>query len=252
MVSAMTEAVPQRRQTSELARTAYGLNAGLAWLGVGLTLVISAFGGYEPTPVTGHLYGTHPEGVAGAVSRVSDTLSYFTIWSNVVVAIALTLLSRRPSRDTALRRVLRLDSLLMITITAIVYAVLLAPSAVVVGWSRLTDPILHQVTPAVTVLVWLAFGPRRWISWRVLLASMGIPLMWVAWMLGRGAVVGAYPYDFADVGTRGYPAVAATLAGILVFGIIVAAVFWGIDAAISRVTRGSRPLGADQPRGTSS
>ncbi|MEO5609401.1 MAG: Pr6Pr family membrane protein [Ornithinibacter sp.] len=248
----MTEAAPQGRQTSGLARTAYGLNAGLAWLGVGLTLVISALGGYEPTPVTGNLYGTHPEGFAGAISRVSDTLSYFTIWSNVVVALALTLLARQAPRDSTLRRVLRLDSLLMITITAIVYAVLLAPSAVVVGWSRLTDPILHQVTPAVTVLVWLAFGPRRWISWRILLSSMVIPLGWIAWMLGRGAVVGAYPYDFADVGTRGYPAVAATLAGILVFGVVVGAVFWGIDAAISRATRGSRPIEADQPRGTSS
>ncbi|MEO9093021.1 MAG: hypothetical protein ABI249_05495 [Ornithinibacter sp.] len=107
---------------------------------------------------------------------------------------------------------LRLDSLRMITITAIVYAVLPAPSAVVVGWSRLIDPILHQVMPA---------------------------------------VVGAHPYDVADVGARGHPAVAATLAGILVFGIIVAAVFWGIDAAIYRGARGSRPIGVDQPRGTS-
>ncbi len=236
------------RPTRPLARTAYLANAVLAWLGVGLTLVISAAGGYEPTPVTGNLYGVHPEGVAGVVSRVSDTLSYFTIWSNVVVAIALTLLVRQPDRDTPLRRVLRLDSVLMITITAIVYAVLLAPSAVVVGWSRLTDPILHQVTPALTVLVFLVFGPRRWVTGRVVLASMAIPLAWIVWMLARGAVVGAYPYDFADVGTRGYPAVAATLAGILVFGVVVAAVFWGLDAVITRVTR---TAGGPQPEGTS-
>ena len=56
-------------------------------------------------------------------------------------------------------------------------------------------------------------------------------------MLVRGAVVGAYPYDFADVGTRGYAAVAGTLAGILVFGIVVAAVFWAVDALLSRSGR---------------
>ena len=30
---------------------------------------------------------------------------------------------------------------------------LLAPAATVVGWSRLTDPVLHVVTPLVVVLV---------------------------------------------------------------------------------------------------
>lgn len=226
------------QQVGRAERTAFAANAGLAWLGVGLTLVISAVGGYEPIPVTGNLYGTHPDGMAGAVSRVADTLSYFTIWSNIVVAISMTFLARAPERDSFLHRVLRLDGLLMITITAIVYAVLLAPSATVVGWSRLTDPFLHVVTPAVTVLVWLVFGPRRWISWRAVLGAMVLPLAWIAWMLARGAVVGAYPYDFADVGTRGYPAVAGTLAAILVFGVVVAAAFWALDAVVVRVTQG--------------
>ncbi len=227
------------------ARTAFTVNAVLAWVGVGLTLVISAAGWYEPIPVTGNLYGTHPDGPAGVVSRVADTISYFTIWSNVVVAVVMTLLARAPQRDGFVRRVLRLDSLIMITITAIVYAVLLAPSATVVGWSRVTDPILHVVTPAVTVLVWLLFGPRRWISWRAVLAAMVLPLSWIVWMLVRGAVVGSYPYDFADVGTRGYPAVATTLAAILVFGLLVAAAFWAIDALVVRIGQGR---GASTPR----
>ena len=216
------------------ARRAFAVNAGLAWLGVVLTVVLSGLGAYEETTPAPGLYGAHPDGLAGAVSRLADTASYFTIWSNVVVAVVMTLLARRPVRATAVLRTLRLDSLLMITITAIVYAVLLAPTAVVVGWSRLTDPILHQVTPAVTVLVWLVFGPRGWVSWRTVLAALLVPLAWVAWMLVRGAVVGAYPYDFANVTTLGYASVLGTLAGILVFGLVVASVFWGLDLVLRR------------------
>jgi hypothetical protein len=134
--------------------------------------------------------------------------------------------------------VLRLDALLMITITAVVYHVLLAPTAVVVGWSRLTDPILHQLTPAVTVVVWLVFGPRGWVSSRVVLGSLGIPLLWIGWMLARGALVHSYPYDFANVEELGYGPVAVTLLGILGVGFVVAATYWGLDALVRRVSPG--------------
>ena len=230
------------------ARTAFAVNAAVAWVGVAITVVLSGLGAYADLRAEPGLYGTHPEGPAGVVSRLGDTMSYFTIWSNVVVAVATTLLARQPLRSSALLRTLRLDSVLMITITAIVYAVLLAPTAEVVGWSRLTDPILHQVTPAVTVLVWLVFGPRGWISWRTVLAALVLPLAWIAWMLVRGTVIGAYPYDFANVGELGLTSVAGTLAGILVFGLVVASVYWGIDGALrrwgpgrSRISAGGRP-----------
>lgn len=217
------------------ARTAFTVNAVIAWLGVVLTVVISGLGAYTDQPVEPGLYGIHPDGFAGVVSRLSDTASYFTIWSNVVVAVTMTVLARQALRPTAVVRTLRLDSVVMITITAIVYAVLLAPSAVIVGWSRLTDPILHQVTPAVTVLVWLVFGPRGWITWRTVLAAMIVPLTWIAWVMLRGSVIGAYPYDFTNVAELGVGPVASTLAGILVFGLVVTSAYWGIDAALRRV-----------------
>jgi len=227
---------PPAYQPARPARIAFAVNAVVAWLGVLLTVVISGAGGYELTPEPG-LYGVHPEGAAGVLSRVADTLSYFTIWSNIIVALVATLLARRRVPDAGWLRVLRLDSVLMITVTALVYAVVLAPTAEVVGWSRLTDPILHQVTPAITVLVWLVFGPRRWVTGRVVLASLIIPVAWIAWMLLRGAVIGTYPYDFANVAELGYASVATALVAILAFGVAVAAVFWVLDVALGRLSR---------------
>lgn len=216
------------------ARTAFGVNAAIAWLGVVLTVVLSGLGAYTFQTVEPGLYGIHPEGFAGVVSRLSDTASYFTIWSNVVVAVTMTMLARRPLRSTALLHTLRLDSVLMITITAIVYAVLLAPSTEVVGWSRLTDPILHQVTPLVTVLVWLVYGPRGWITRRTVLAALIIPVLWVVWIMVRGIVIGAYPYGFVNIAEYGVGPVAGTVAGILAFGLVVMAIYWGIDTALCR------------------
>lgn len=216
------------------ARAAFTVNAAVAWLGVVLTVVLSGLGAYTEQPVEPGLYGGHADGVAGVLPRLADTASYFTIWSNVVVAVTMTLLARRRVRESAVLRTLRLDSVLMITITAIVYAVLLAPITEVVGWSRLTDPILHQVTPIVTVLVWLVFGPRGWITWRTVLAAMVIPVAWIVWIMVRGGITGTYPYGFVNVAEHGVGPVAGTLAGILGFGLAVTAVFWGVDAALRR------------------
>ncbi len=219
---------------SATARWAWTVNAAVAWFGVGLTLLLSGLGWYrEETPDPG-LYGDTGDGLAGAASRLTDTLSYFTIWSNIVVAVSLTMLASRPLRDTVLRRVLQLDGLLMITITAIVYQVLLAPTMDVEGWSRLTNPILHIVTPILTVVVWVVWGPRGWVTGRLVPAALVVPLAWIAWMLLRGAVIGSYPYGFANVAELGYAPVAQTLGLILVFGLAIAAAYWGIDVLLRR------------------
>ena len=118
------------------ARIAHAVTAFLAWAGVVMTVVISAFGAYERGFWEPHLYGIHPDGAAGVVSRLGDTLSYFTMWSNIVVALSATLLALAPQTVTPARRALRLSGLLMITITAIVYALILAPDDVVASSYR--------------------------------------------------------------------------------------------------------------------
>ena len=209
-------------------RFLHGLTAAAAWAAVLLNVIVSAAGGFVETVPKGHLYGVNAPGWEGLGPRVADTLSYFTIWSNAVVAISSTQLARSTAR-TPVTAVLRLSALLMITITAIVYAVLLAPTATVVGWSVLTNPLAHVVVPALTVLSFLVVGPRRWIDRRVLLGSLVIPFGWIVYMLVRGAVIGAYPYGFADVASNGYASVLAWLGGILVFALAVAALYWLAD-----------------------
>ena len=214
-------------------RRAWTVVAIVAWAGFALTLSLSALGWYADSPPEPGVYGDTGGGAYGVLQRVTDTLSYFTIWSNVVVALAATVVARGASGATW-HRVLLLDALLMIVVTAIVYQLLLAPSIDVQGWSIITDPTQHVVVPVLAVAAWLWVGPRGWVSGHLALL---VPVLWVAWMLLRGAVIGSYPYGFVAVGERGYPAVLATIAMILAFGLVVAAVLWAVDTALSRRTR---------------
>ncbi|WP_300639282.1 Pr6Pr family membrane protein [Nocardioides sp.] len=211
---------------------AWAVVAVVAWFGVVATVLLSGLGWYAQVPPEPGLYGDTGDGAYGVLQRVVDTFSYFTIWSNIVVAVTATLLAR--GSDGPRTRVLLLDALLMITVTGIVYQLLLAPSIDVQGWSLLTDPVLHVVTPLLTLAVWAWAGPRGWLTVRLLPLSLVVPLLWVVWMLARGAVIDAYPYAFVAANERGYPAALATIAAILVFGLVVAAVLTAVDRVLSR------------------
>lgn len=214
-------------------RIAYGVNALVALIGLVVGFVIMVLGVYPSLNTNPTLLGNPNQGVIG---RVLDYFTYFTIWSNIVVAVVMIMLFLRPSRDSFAFRVLRLDSVLMIVVTGIVYNAILAGSAKVQGLEAVSNTFDHVLTPLVTLLVWLFLGPRGWISWRIIGASMILPIVWLAWALARGAVIGAYPYGFLDVATYGYGAVAVNVLGIIVFAVVLCLILWGIDALIRRVS----------------
>ncbi|MCG8656532.1 Pr6Pr family membrane protein [Yimella sp. NH-Cas1] len=216
-------------------RRAHAVVAIVSWLSVLLVAIVSAADGFAArTVVEGNLFGTHTSGIAGAPGRIGDTFSYFTVWSNVVVAVAFTLLALRPGVDSLLHRVLLLDALLMITITTIVYWAMLAANDTWQGWSVITSPLQHLVVGVLAVGVWATYGPRGWLSFRLLPWALVVPLIWIVWTLLRGRVIDAYPYDFTDVSTLGYARVATTLAAILAIGLLIAAIYCRIDRALER------------------
>jgi hypothetical protein len=221
-------------EPSSTARRAFLLNAVIAWLGVVLTVVFSVCDVYVRSKVDPGLYGDTARGAAGALTRLVDSLSYFTVWSNIVVALSATLLWRDPTDDRTWRRVLRLDALLMILVTFLVYQLVLAPGIDVKGWSNLTDPMLHLITPLLTLGVWLVWGPRGWLTGRVVPLSLILPAVWIAWSLGRGAVVDAYPYGFINVVDLGYATVARNLVAVLVLALVLSTLLWLLDRVLTR------------------
>lgn len=217
---------------SASGRVAYIVLAIVAWVGVALGLFVT-FSGLYPGGPYGPTQFTGTD--SGFISGVVDYCSYFTHVSNVLVAIVATMLARNPARTGRVFNVLILDALVMITVTGLIYNVLLAPLAPPQeGLEVPSNVVQHIVTPILTVVVILVFGPRgRW-TWRTPFEALVIPLIYAAWTLAHGAVVGAYPYGILDVITHGYPAVLTTLAMIVVLGVVLGYVFLGIDRLLTR------------------
>ena len=149
-------------ELSRRGRAAYWVVAALAWAGVAATLIITAFDGYAPP--TYHeegLFAGAAHGWAGAPERLINCLSYFTELSNIMVATISTLLARR-GRVRAWGRATHLCALMMITVTAIVYALLIAPYEVLSGFALVTNPLQHIVVPAAFVAAAALRGSARW------------------------------------------------------------------------------------------
>lgn len=169
---------------------------------------------------------------------VWNILSYFTIWSNMLVAVLAYLLARDPARRGRWFSVLQLSGLAMITVTGLVYAVILASIWQPAGWYKVADQTLHYLVPIGFVLGYLLFGPRPFLSHATLGWSLLIPVGWLAYTLVRGPFITYadggrtrhfYPYHFIDVDVIGYGPAFANIAGVMLLMLLVAAAYWLLD-----------------------
>ncbi|GAA0579236.1 Pr6Pr family membrane protein [Kribbella sandramycini] len=137
--------------------------------------------------------------------RVLNVFAYFTIQSNLLLGLTALLLALRPDRpQSTVFRTLRLNGVLCIAVTGIVYHAVLAGLDDPAGWAWVANFLLHTAAPLLGVLGWLAFGPRGATDWRIVRWSIVFPLLWLGFTLVRGAFVGFYPYPFVNVTEHGY------------------------------------------------
>ncbi len=118
--------------------------------------------------------------------RFVRLFSYFTIESNIVVLVISVLLAANPLRTGRLWEVARLNALLAITITGLVYDIILAPLVHLTGWALAATIGFHYIAPWATVLGWLIFGPRPRLKWWMIPAPSSCPIAWLIYIFTQG------------------------------------------------------------------
>jgi hypothetical protein len=213
-----------------VARPLFLVTALSATFGAGLSFILTVLGTYPSLNTDPSLLGNPDQ---GALGRIFDFFTYFTLWSNILVAVIMWMLVANPRRNGKVFRVLRLDTILMISVTGIIYQALLASGAKNVGLEVVTNFFLHQLTPIVVVVVWLLVGPRRQFKWLDIPLALILPIVWAVFALVRGTVINAYPYGFLDIDKHGLGTVIITVIAIAIFGVIISAIYLGLDRLLS-------------------
>jgi hypothetical protein len=200
------------------ARAFFAAVSLLVLTGLAVQLVLS-------TTAKGGSFGSAP-------GRAFNFFCFFTVQSNIVVAITAGMLAVRLDRPSASFRTFRLVGVVAIAITGIVFHIALRDLRELTGWDAVADFILHTASPVLTVLGWLLFGPRGQLSARIMRLAVIAPVGWLAFTLVRGPLVqdvtgrDYYPYPFMDAQQHGYLVVlfSVALVAVLFLGVCAAAV----------------------------
>jgi hypothetical protein len=174
-------------------------------------------------------------------ARVLSVFAYFTIQSNIIVGVTSALLAVRVSRKPHWFWVLRLDGVLCITVTFVVFRLALQDLQDLEGVARTADFLLHTLSPVMCVVGWLVLGPRAKTSWDVVRHSAVFPLLWLVFALTLQLTDGFSLYPFLDVAENGWPRVLLNAAVVAVFFLGLAAAAHLVDDRLpSSRRRGAR------------
>ena len=155
-------------------------------------------------------------------SSVGATLvqyfSYYTILTNIMIAWVCTVLFIR-REDTSGRKKVLTAILVYILTVGLTYNLMLRSLWKPEGLQLLADNLLHSIIPLLYLVFWLLFVKKHTLQWNNFLPWLIYPLLYLIYVMIRGAIFGVYPYPFIDVAQIGYPK--ALLNAVMVTGVIV-------------------------------
>jgi hypothetical protein len=165
--------------------------------------------------------------------------SYFTVLTNLLVCMSLTLALMRPS--SALGKWFSRPSVVAgiatsITFVGLSYHFLLRNTWNPHGAQLLANELLHYVVPALYVLYWWFDSSKAALRWTHPLLWSAYPTAYLAYALIRGSIIHRYPYPFIDVADLGYGRTMVNSLGLLFVFIALGLSF----VALGRARQGTR------------
>ncbi len=167
------------------------------------------------------------------VGTVITYFSFFTILTNILVALVLTAVSsglRAGWAQQVASESRQAATAVYITVVGVSYQLLLRKLWNPQGAQWLADVLLHSVVPLGYVVYWLFLAPRTRLRWKDVWGWLVYPAVYLMYILARGAVSGLYPYPFVDVNQLGYR-------GVLVNTVVFTSVFVGLGLLAVAFTR---------------
>jgi hypothetical protein len=176
----------------------------LAWFGVLLQLFITLHSNIE-----------NGKGVLGGLVSF---LGYFTILTNLLVCISLTMPLFAPSSAQGgffARSDVTAGVATSIAFVGLAYHFLLRNTWNPQGLQLLADILLHYVMPVLFLVYWWFNFPKGALRWFYPVIWGFYPTVYLLYVLIRGSVIGNYPYGFIDPLAIGYQRTMINAVGLL-------------------------------------
>ncbi len=157
--------------------------------------------------------------VTGVPETIVRFFSFFTILTNLLVAICVSNLWLRPgsgpgrffSRPSVLTAIT-----VYIVIVGVVYNAVLRFLWNPRGLQYITDELLHSVVPALFLFCWIFFVPKSGLQYKDAFTWLIYPAVYLVWTFIHGKWTDYYPYPFVNVAELGYQRVLVNCAGLCI------------------------------------
>lgn len=158
--------------------------------------------------------------------------SYFTILTNILVAIVLTTAARQRDGGTApfwLQPWVSSGVTASIILVGVSYSLLLRNAWHPQGVQWVVNEWMHDILPPLFLAFWWWCVPKGSLLARHVLMWMAYPILYFGYILLRGNAIGVYPYPFIDVGSLGYARVVINALVILLGFVVISLALIGLD-----------------------
>ncbi|OAE14185.1 hypothetical protein AZH11_02410 [Pseudomonas simiae] len=169
---------------------------------------------------------------ASLLGGLINFFSFFTVLTNTLVVVVLSY--ALVSRDSAAKRFFLAPNVssgiaASIVVVSLAYNLLLRHLWSPAGFQFIADELLHDVMPVLFLIYWWRYVPKGTLRLKHIAGWVIYPLVYFAYVLLRGHLLGQYQYPFIDVDSLGYPQVFANAGGILAGFIVIALAVVGLD-----------------------
>jgi hypothetical protein len=182
--------------------------------------------------------------IIGEYSSIAETLfvylGYFTVWANVLIALAFTAPLLNPDKKLAdffMRPAVRAALATYILMVSVVYHMLIVPYWNPQGFTWLTATGLNTVMPILYIIDWLFFAEKRPIFYKHLPYWLIFPTVYGVTSIIRGLFTNVYPYPFLNVAELGIGDVLFNMFGLVAVFAVVGPIFIKVAHLISDRTK---------------
>ena len=169
---------------------------------------------------------------ASLLGGLVNFFSFFTVLTNTlaVVVLSYALVKRdSPAKRFFLAPQVSSGIAVSIAVVGLAYSLLLRHLWQPEGFQFIADELLHDVMPVLFLIYWWRCVPKGTLRLKHIGAWVIYPLVYFAYVLLRGHLLGQYQYPFIDVDSLGYPQVFVNAGGILVGFVVIALAVVGLD-----------------------
>lgn len=166
-------------------------------------------------------------------ATVVQYFSYYTILTNLMIAWVTTILFIR-REGTSKRQKLLTAILVYIMTVGLTYNTILRSLWKPQGLQLLADNLLHSIIPVLYLIFWIFFVRKQSLQWKDIFPWLIYPLVYLVYVLIRGAYFGVYPYPFVDVVQLGYARVMLNSLGVTAMILLFSLLFVGISKLLRK------------------